>query len=100
MSTQNTILIVDDDPQFRKTLSDILKVKGYVPLAVATGVEALDRIEAETPAVALIDIRLDDISGLDLMKEIKARYPAACFDPGRPPCRRRVDGARTAPGRI
>lgn len=38
---KKTILIVDDDTGFRKTLSDILKAKGYVPMAVETGKQAL-----------------------------------------------------------
>ncbi len=70
-----TILIVDDDPNLRKTLSDILGVKGYLPLDVAAGKEALEKAAEERPAVALIDIRLEDISGLDVMKGIKECSP-------------------------
>jgi len=65
-----SILIVDDDSNIRKTLADVLRANGYAPVAVATGKEALDRIEEKMPAVALIDLRLEDMSGLDLMREI------------------------------
>jgi two-component system cell cycle response regulator len=65
------ILIVDDDPNLRGTLSDILDVNGYQPLGVATGKEALEKMEKEAPAVALIDLRLEDMSGMDVMKRIK-----------------------------
>ena len=75
MDTRHTILIVDDDLHLRKTLSDILRVKGYAPVAVATGQAALDRVEEETPAVALIDLRLEDMSGLELMEQIRKRCP-------------------------
>ncbi|MEE9617442.1 MAG: PAS domain S-box protein [Anaerolineae bacterium] len=75
MDTKRSILIVDDDPNLRKTLSDVLEVKGYAPVAVATGQAALDRVEEETPAVALIDLKLEDISGLEVMKEIKESCP-------------------------
>ena len=71
MNTKHNILIVDDDPNLRKTLSDVLKVKGYAPSAVATGQAALDRIEEEIPAVALVDLRLEDMSGLRVVQEIK-----------------------------
>jgi len=75
MDTRHTILIVDDDLHHRKTLSDILRVKGYAPIAVATGQAALDQIEEETPAVALIDLRLEGMSGLELMEEIRKCCP-------------------------
>ena len=39
------ILIVDDDPNLRKTLTDILKIKEYIPVAVATGKIALEKVD-------------------------------------------------------
>jgi len=71
MSEKTRIFIVDDDPALRKTLLDILSEKGYLPEAVATGGEALGRIAEMMPAVALVDIRLEDISGLDVVREIR-----------------------------
>ena len=73
MGEKNKILIIDDDPKLRKTLSDILKAKGYLPIDTATGREALERVNEEIPAIALIDLRLEDMTGLELMKEIKGR---------------------------
>jgi PAS domain S-box-containing protein len=72
MDTQRHILIVDDDPGFRKTLSDILNLKGYASIAVERGRAALEQIQAQAPAVALIDLKLADMSGLALIEEIKA----------------------------
>jgi len=69
------ILIVDDDPHLRKTLSDILRVKGYASAAVATGREALEAVRVDSPAVALIDLRLDDIPGLELIRQVKSLSP-------------------------
>lgn len=71
MNVTPTILIIDDDQGFRKTLSDILRVKGYAPIAVATGQAALDKLAVEKPVVALIDLKLEDMSGLDLLKAFK-----------------------------
>jgi len=64
-------LIVDDDPNVRKSLSDILRARGYAPITAATGKEALDIVKKQPPYVVLIDLRLEDMSGLKLMKGIK-----------------------------
>jgi PAS domain S-box-containing protein len=72
---KKTILIVDDDANLCKTLSDILKFKGYSPITVSTGEAALKHIEEETPAIALIDLRLEDMSGLEVIREIKQGSP-------------------------
>ncbi len=71
MGAKRKILIVDDDPKLRKTFFDILKDEDYAPITVSTGKEALSKIKEEAPAVALIDLRLEDISGLKVMKGIK-----------------------------
>jgi len=73
MTANSKVLVVDDDPRVRGTLSDVLKLKGHTPLTAATGKEALEWVEAESPAVALIDLKLEDMSGLELMKEMRRR---------------------------
>jgi len=75
MKDQLRILIVDDDPKLRKTLSDILKAKGYKPITVTTGKEALNKVREEGPASALIDLKLGDMSGLEVMREIRECSP-------------------------
>ena len=73
---QSRILIIDDDVNLRKTLTDILQLKGYETVSAANGQEGLARIQ-ETPVnLALIDIGLPDISGIEVMKRIKADFPA------------------------
>ena len=69
------ILIADDDPGVRETLSHILKKKGYMPITAATGKEALDKIKDEMLYVALIDLKLEDMSGLEVMMNIKKHSP-------------------------
>jgi DNA-binding response OmpR family regulator len=64
MSNPIRILIVDDDVNLRKTLGDILKAKGFAPVPCETGMEALERVGQEEIVVALVDLRLADISGL------------------------------------
>lgn len=70
---QPLILIVDDDPGLLKTLSDILAARGYRVNAVETGREALDFLAGEAPEVALIDLKLREGSGLDVLRHVRSR---------------------------
>lgn len=75
MKAKETILVVDDDPNLRKTLADILKVKGYATATAANGGEAIAAAEREKFGLALIDLMLPDMPGLDVMARIKAVSP-------------------------
>jgi diguanylate cyclase (GGDEF)-like protein len=69
------ILVVDDDPNLRKTLSDILRIKGYDTAAAANGAEAIAEVERGAFSLALIDLMLPDMQGLEVMARIKAISP-------------------------
>ena len=71
------ILVVDDDPKVRKIIFDRLSEGGYEPVTAASGTEAMAALQGETPAiaVAVIDLILDGVSGLEVMKGIKAASP-------------------------
>ena len=75
MKEKAKILVVDDDPNLRKTLADILKVKGYATAVAANGAEAIAAAEQETFSLALIDLMLPDMGGLEVMARIKAISP-------------------------
>jgi len=75
MTEKPGILIVDDDPDPRNILSDIFKAKGFMPIAMETGKAALERVKDEPPDIALIDLKLEDMSGLEVLKEIKKLSP-------------------------
>jgi|SRR5450830_89682 len=75
MKTKEKILIVDDDQNLRKTLADILMVKGYETAVAADGAEAIAAAEREMFSLALIDLMLPDMSGLNVMARIKAISP-------------------------
>ena len=75
MDSQHRVLILDDDPDSRKTLSEALSARGYVPLAVDQGRAALERLQADVPAVALIGLPLEDMPGPQLVAEIKKCSP-------------------------
>jgi diguanylate cyclase (GGDEF)-like protein len=75
MKAKEKILVVDDDPNLRKTLADILMVKGYATTVAANGAEAVAAAEGGTVSLALIDLMLPDVSGLEVMARIKAISP-------------------------
>lgn len=70
------IVIIDDDPNLRKTLSDILRAKGYETLAAKDGAEGLTMLEQNPVNLAIIDLMLPDMSGLEVLDRIKAARPA------------------------
>lgn len=70
------ILIVEDDPQVRNTLCDILELKGFSVEAVDGGESAIEITSEREPWVALIDLKLADMSGLQLLRELKDQRPA------------------------
>ena len=67
------ILLVDDDKSLLRVLAAILNRQGYSVDAVESGKEALKNIETTRYHLALLDVRLQDMNGLDLRKMIKAR---------------------------
>ena len=69
---QTSILIIDDDPNLRTTLADILGAKGYATFAAGDGAEGLACLQGHQIDLALIDLGLPDISGLDVLSRIKA----------------------------
>jgi len=71
------ILVVDDDPHLRKSLADILGVKGYRVVTASDGSEAIAAIEKDDISVALIDLKLPDMDGLAVMGRLKRHAPLA-----------------------
>ena len=69
------ILIVDDDTDVRKVLSSILSEEGYLVAAVENGKQALKATEKELFDLALIDIELPGIKGIELLHKLKETQP-------------------------
>jgi two-component system response regulator RegA len=75
--TDRSLLIVDDDKPFSTRLARAMEARGYqvhVAESVAEGVAA---VEAGPPAFAVIDMRLGDGNGLDVIARLKERRPEA-----------------------
>lgn len=70
------ILIVDDEPDVGRILAKKLQLEGHDVVTAGSGGDGLRRLEKEEFDVAVTDVRLPDVSGVDLTSVIKARYPA------------------------
>ncbi|UCF58657.1 MAG: response regulator [Candidatus Bathyarchaeota archaeon] len=75
MSEKANILVVDDDPSIRKTLTAILEEKGYDVETVETGKEAIRKSKTSFYNLALIDIRLPDMEGVNLLTKMTETKP-------------------------
>ncbi len=75
MSQKVSILVVDDDSGIRKTLSRILEKEGYLVEAVENGKQAIEASNKWFFNVALIDIRLPDMEGTELLDRLKDTEP-------------------------
>jgi CheY-like chemotaxis protein len=74
--TSANILVVDDEPQIRRTLRTTLSFRGYVILEAATGEEALDLVRKQKPDLVLLDVNLPGISGIETCREIRRTFVA------------------------
>ncbi len=72
MSDGPTILIVEDNELNMKLFRDLLAAHGYVTLATNDGAEALGLVREHRPDLVLMDIQLPNVSGLEIIKSIKA----------------------------
>jgi len=75
MEIKGSILVVDDDPSIRKVLTAILEEKGYYVETVDTGEKAIRKSKNRFYNLALIDIRLPDMEGTELLIQMKQTVP-------------------------
>jgi len=72
-SSPTTVLVVDDEDGIRHALDRFLTRLGYRVLQAATGAEALERQAADSPDVMLSDIRMPNMSGVELVPKALAQ---------------------------
>ena len=68
------ILIVDDEEHIRFLYSEELSEAGYEVITADTGYKLLQRIEDEKPDLVVLDIKMVDYNGLDLLQDIRNKF--------------------------
>jgi DNA-binding NtrC family response regulator len=73
---EKRILIIDDDEDIVESLSTLLSNAGYVVDVALNGEEAIKKSKEKVYNVALIDVVLPDMTGIDLLTKLEERKPA------------------------
>lgn len=73
---EESILVVDDDPAFCRTIKDILEEKGYNVETEMDAANVLGRMEHNYKLAIVLDLKLGNADGLKVLKEIRAKYPS------------------------
>ena len=68
------ILVVDDEEHIRLLYSEELKEAGYEVITADSGYKLLERIDEEKPDLVILDIKMVDYNGLDLLQDIRNQY--------------------------
>ena len=71
------ILVVDDEPEIRTILKDLLESNGYDVIVAENGMESIQLYKEHLPAIVLSDINMPGMTGIELLKQIKSVNPEA-----------------------
>jgi len=69
------ILIVDDDEDFSKSLSELLRTSGYHTTEASSCSKAIEKVSSEDFDIALVDVMMPEVDGLDTLRELKRLKP-------------------------
>ena len=72
MKCRYTILVVDDDPQFRELYSIALRFRGFNVTTASDGLSALHSIEQDIPSLIILDLNMPCVDGWSVLGELAA----------------------------
>jgi DNA-binding NtrC family response regulator len=76
LDKEESILVVDDDPEFCRTLKDILTLRGYKVETETEAQSVMSHLDQNYKlAIVLLDLNLGAANGVDVMRDIQAQYP-------------------------
>ena len=76
MTVPATVCVVDDDHSVRRSLTRLLRSAGYQAEGYASAADFLAHVPRDGPACVLIDVRMPDMSGFDLFRQLQEQSPA------------------------
>ena len=76
MKKEFNILIVDDNQNLAENLKDILEIEGFQAMVARSGIDAINLFSRHSFDLALVDLKLPDIQGIDLIKKLNKKGPA------------------------
>ncbi len=68
------VLVVDDDPEIRTLMQDVLERRGFDVIVVDSGAEALGYLAHDTVGLILLDLEMDDVNGWEVLGALR-RHP-------------------------
>lgn len=69
--TQKTVLIIEDEEDAADMFAEMMRVSGYRVLKTSSSTPALTMMSAEKPDVVILDIMMPEISGLDILRQMR-----------------------------
>ncbi len=72
-----TVLVIDDEMGILDTIRILLKSEGFTPYTALGGKKGLEQIEALKPELIISDVRMPDVTGLDILASVRAHDPEA-----------------------
>ncbi|MGE3149648.1 MAG: response regulator transcription factor, partial [Pseudorhodoplanes sp.] len=73
LPAERSLLIVEDDKLFLERLARAMESRGFAVTTAETVADGLDKVEKSPPAFAVVDMRLGDGNGLDVISALKQR---------------------------
>lgn len=73
---EESVLVVDDDPAFCKTLKEIFQLRGFRVETEIDPAKVLGHMEKDYKLAVVLDLKLGNSNGLEVLKDIRAKYPS------------------------
>ena len=73
--SKRSVLVVDDEPDIRTLLKDLLSEEGYAVKLGKSGAEAIEQVAKDLPDLVMMDVQLPDQDGIGVLRQLKREHP-------------------------